>query len=271
VLADLGYAHRGTPHTDVDYAVHHHVEPVHKLGALPIEIHHELAPQRSPFRIDYAGLWERAAVGTVAGVDVPVLAPEDLLLHLCTHVSYNHRFLVPLLAVYDVVAVCRRFTTLDWSVLIGIANRDGRAPFVYATLQLANRLFGLQMPPDVTMLDHSPDDDDAAETARSYVLAAPADVPLGLQAMAERRSAYGRFVAFGRAVFPPRERMRAIYRLGNRSWLPYVYYVWRPLDLLLRRGAEIVGWAAGHPATQAAREREALRRRLHQWAERFHL
>jgi len=64
-------------------------------GGAMVELHWTLVTPLCGARIDeheLAGLWERSVPATIAGAPSRALAAEDLLLHLCMHVSVHHRF-----------------------------------------------------------------------------------------------------------------------------------------------------------------------------------
>jgi hypothetical protein len=84
LLRDRGY------HCDVDLPTeesrdrfeHDQKEYAFVSGLLCIEPHWSLTARRYPFRIDYPGLWERAAVHELGGTQVRTFSPLDMLLIL---------------------------------------------------------------------------------------------------------------------------------------------------------------------------------------------
>ena len=63
-----------------------------KDARVPIDMHWNLDLSIANLPIDVDGVWERATSGMLAGVGVYALSPEDLLLHLCTHLAFHHHF-----------------------------------------------------------------------------------------------------------------------------------------------------------------------------------
>ena len=148
-LMTLGYRYAAGTKA-IDYSRLHHLRPVSRAGSVNVEVHHDLAPERAPFEHDIVGLWDRSTRTRVGDVDLPHLAPDDLLLHVCTHAAYNDEFRLGLPAVCDVDVVVRRLGhKLDWARLIQTANSDGRSGFVYATLRLSRELLETPISEDV--------------------------------------------------------------------------------------------------------------------------
>src|SRR4030095_1722650 len=95
---------------------------------IPAELHWRLDPPGFPFRVDVEALWRRAVPTRVADVDVLGLAPEDLILHLCTHVC-RHRFRSGLIALCDIAAVTAYYgDRIDWPRLEARAAAWGGGP-----------------------------------------------------------------------------------------------------------------------------------------------
>ena len=124
-LKALGYRYAARTEA-IDYSRLHHLRPVSRTGAVDIEVHHDLAPDGAPFEHDMVGLWDRSTCTRVGDLDLPHLAPDDLLLHVCTHAAYNDEFRLGLPAVCDVDTVVRRLRhKLDWAQLIQTMKLTG--------------------------------------------------------------------------------------------------------------------------------------------------
>jgi len=96
VLAGMGYAPQYFGVEQVDYAQHHHLRPMARPDGIRVEIHWTIARPVGPAEVDLEGIWERAQPAKIAGVQALVLSPEDLILHLCLHTSFTHKFRVGL-------------------------------------------------------------------------------------------------------------------------------------------------------------------------------
>ena len=69
-----------------------------------------------------------------------------------------------------------------------------------------------------------------------------------------------------RGLFPPPETLQRIYGLRPGKKAQFLYYLVRPLDLLLRRGREVFGLIIGSRHSKPAREKERHRRMIRAWA-----
>ena len=92
VVEELGYAPLTAYHARsraLPYSWHH-LPRFLKGGAPPVEIHWHIVSPDSTLSVDVRDLWDRAVPARIAGVEVLVFSPEDLLLHLCVHATYQH-------------------------------------------------------------------------------------------------------------------------------------------------------------------------------------
>lgn len=117
-----------------------------------VELHRALG-QPSRYRVDDAGLWERAVslarYGAQSwGAARRALSPEDTVLHLCLHQS-NHMFdEVDLRAVVDCDAVVRTWNP-DWETIVARAARWGVATALHLTARTAKALMATPIPDTV--------------------------------------------------------------------------------------------------------------------------
>ena len=265
-LKTLGYRHTARS-AAMDYSGHHHLRPLSKTGSVDIEVHHDLAPEGAPFEHDVIGLWDRSTRTRVGDLDLRHPAPDDLLLNVCTHAAYNDEFRFGLPAACDIDAVVHRLGhQLDWARLAQTANSDGRSRFVYAALCLTRVLLETPISEDVlASLDHDRADDEVVEEAVVYVLSTADEVPATLKSMGEATTAGAKLKTLWRGLFPPPETLRRIHRLRPGTKLQFLYYVARPLDLLLRRGRQVLGFVIGSPHARPALEKERCRRMIRAW------
>ena len=155
---------------------------------------------------------------------------------------------------------------LDWARLVRTANSDGRSRFVYVALRLAELLLETPVPESVVAsLDHDPTDDEMVEAA-AYVLSVADELPTTLKSMQEVPTAGAKLKELWRGLFPPPKTLQRIYGLSPGNKVQFLYYVVRPLDLLLRQGREIFGLIIGSPHSKPALEKERRRRMIREWA-----
>src|SRR5262249_25573145 len=108
-----------------------------------VEVHWNIVGGSHGVEVEASGLWERSRPAQVLGVDVAVLAPEDLLLHLCVHAVVLHRFAIQLRDVYDLAGTVRRYRNeMDWAAFADRAAQYGLGKGCYLCLELARQMFG---------------------------------------------------------------------------------------------------------------------------------
>jgi hypothetical protein len=248
-----------------------HIAPLQRKGSIEIEIHYAIERPTSPFTIDVDGLWRRAKPVAVEGAAAWVLSAEDLLLHLCLHASYHHRWdRSPLKGLIDVMAVADRCEgELDWNALAKRAKAWGADRFVYCALRLARDLLDAPIPP-IALQPLGPDagDEDVIRLVRHFIITPPVNLPSAYKELRGTRGLRDRLAWLTRNTFLPPDRLRRLYSLRAGSWLVYPYYVVRPFDLLIRRGLLLARMALRTPAMRPTLERERGRDRINEWVDR---
>src|SRR5262245_4321899 len=89
--------------------------------------------------------WSRLGRVSLAGVDVPCLAPEDLLFVLALH-GCKHRW-EALKWIVDIAELVRTHADLDWRAVGAHATRCGAERMVALGLVLASELLDVHLPP----------------------------------------------------------------------------------------------------------------------------
>ena len=94
ILGNLGYSAGYDYRIEDELAVNHHLPPMKGPRQLTIEVHWTIvdAPHFAALEEkEIAKTWEtRKGCGYCAGASVFMLAPEDLVLHLCVHFTMQH-------------------------------------------------------------------------------------------------------------------------------------------------------------------------------------
>jgi hypothetical protein len=249
-----------------------HLAALEKPDAEAIEVHYDIERPTSPFRIDTEALWARARTVRVNGVQAWALSDEDLLLHLCMHASYHHRFdRAALKGLLDVATLLsRRGQSLDWNRVVTTANEWGAGSFVYCTLMLAGSILRAEVPPRaMTELVHEPLDDQMTVVAARYILTPQVELPAGVLEITRQKSMLERLSMLLKNVFLPREQLRQMYRLTPGSWLVYPFYIVRLIDLIARRGGIMLRIALHNRRVQPTLDREEDRREIERWVNRM--
>lgn len=208
-----------------------------------VELHWKLVPPPVGRTLPFEAVWCRRGSFQLAGTSIPVPAPEDLLLALCLH-GTKHRW-ERLIWVYDVAQILYRHPALDWAAVLKRAHALQARRSVLLGLWLAHDIFTITLPPIVR--DH------LTNCVESRCLGT--DIRNTLyrgrrpsQKVWERyhfylhiqpsRKLWAHCVA--RTCFVPRVRDWSLFRLPDRLFM--LYYVLRPLRLLVKYGAKLVAW-----------------------------
>lgn len=179
VFEGLGYASMEAFRVEQVRTRSQHLPTFTRSGAVPVEIHWDLERPTSPFTVDLEGLWQRALPEKLVGVDIQVLAPEDLLLHTCLHAAYHHRFVVSLKVFTDIDRILRRYgQDLDWEGLAVRAVQWSASRPLHLCLLLARELMGAMVPEDaLRSLEPSDFDPGLTDAAREQVQVYSEDQP----------------------------------------------------------------------------------------------
>ncbi len=209
----------------------HHFGYRHPADGLYIEVHWNLVSPDVPIHIDAEDLWSRSRPTTLAKAPVFVLAPEDLLLHLCVHAA-GHTFTMGLRGICDLAwTIHRHAADFDWSSLEQRAHTWRADRSVYVALDLAREF--LQAPvPDALFRALRPQD-----AEMSYVTIARqqlfASVESPEQALADgsglvefwmEGTLRGKLQRLREHFFPPREAMAIAYPASPHSLQIWLYY-----------------------------------------------
>jgi hypothetical protein len=156
IIRDLGYSPRlENVRPETYYRNHHHHLPPYlsEDKLVHLDIHNNLIPKSITNSIDLSRVWSRAHRVVIAGTDAMTLCPEDMLLHLCLHVSLADTFLGKLKGLCDISQIIRRYkTNLDWDQILSESIEFRIENYMYYTLWIVKKLLSNEIPDEV--LDH---------------------------------------------------------------------------------------------------------------------
>ncbi|MFO7676093.1 MAG: nucleotidyltransferase family protein [bacterium] len=199
---------------------------------LAVDLHWAIERPTGPFRVAAAGLWDRARPAAIAGVEVLALSPEDLLLHLCLHLSHRHGLAVPYV-LCDVAETVHRFRgELDWPRFARRAREWGATRYTGLVLGLARDLLGAEVPGDVfEQLVPGGIEPRVLEVARETVLARSDYRPPGSLAGRRGAGSLGGLVRLvWKHVFLSRDAMAVKYPASRTARHLYRFYALRLRD-----------------------------------------
>ena len=244
---------------EAELATNHDLPMFLSPDGLHLEVHWTLERPTSPFAIDLEGVWWRAQRAVIAGTDTSVLSPEDLLLHLCLHACFHHRFAMGLQPLCDIAATLEHYgEAVDWGQLVQRARQWRVQRGVYLVFRLARDLLCASVPDQVLeTLDPGDLAPGLAEWAREEVfrreprrVAMTENVARVLTAQTLR----SKMALLVEHLFPSREFMATRYPVSSSRWLP-VYYLVRVWDLVKRYGCTVWRHWRGDEDAVATHER----------------
>lgn len=110
---------------------------------LEVELHWRVLSRHFPTGFDLETVWDRRSTTTVAGTEIPTLAPEDRVLTCCVHGS-RHRW-ERLHWSYD-VAIALTDQSVDWDVILERARRHNCRRLHLLGLAVADWLYDVPLP-----------------------------------------------------------------------------------------------------------------------------
>jgi hypothetical protein len=234
ILLDMGVGQQQSENTESRRRQILHLAQV-TIRDLLVELHWTITLPIGPVKVDSTGLWDRARPVMIAGVEVLALSPEDLLLHLCLHVCYQHFLEEGLRSFCDIAETIHRFQgEIDWPQVAARAREWGASRYVGLALHLARSMLGAGVP-DAVLEQLVPGglDQRILEAARESVLARtgysqwmPKFDLLGAESFGDKAR------LLWQRVFLTRGEMAAIYPASRDSRHLYRYYVLRLRDVI---------------------------------------
>jgi hypothetical protein len=145
ILRGLGYRLFHPDEEDYDYAFRGELQFIRRNRiSMLVELHWDTINSRSlraRTRLERKDFCKPRVMVRIEGENVPMLAPEDLLLSLCVHMAYNHQY-DKLLGICDVLQLCRRHALgFDFDYLRRKIQELGINMAVYYGLFLSQALF----------------------------------------------------------------------------------------------------------------------------------
>ncbi len=235
VLKGLGYVQSGRSLNTCEYR--------NSNGVL-VDVHWDVVDLRESFlKIDIEEIWQRCHKVDFDGADALVLSPEDLILHLCTHLSYGHYFFdIGLSHFCDIhYALWEHGRSIDWDTIAANARRYGIGRFLYAALSLAKKALPVDVPVEVLDLLRS----ECSRSQLEWLEGKNVAEIIGFQLQSLHTPAARVFwidgirnkIRFLRtALFPGRQKIAMRYSLDPSSRSVYCYYFVRPAELVRKFG-----------------------------------
>lgn len=247
-----------------------HVPPMEKSGSPLVELHWTLLEEDEPFTINADALWKRVIPAQIANMDALALGVEDLVLHLCLHLTYQHYLQLGLRGLQDIAMVIHKFQAqIDWDKLVEIAKSWGSERVTALTLKLVETQLNVPIPPEV-LASLLPEgiDPDLLEKARLQLfdrLRLNDHFTPDLLELSAQNNLISKVKIGLRRVFIPRLALARTYNVPPNS-PKIVYFYWIRVKYLLRNyGKTVLSLQRGEAGTQPARQKAEISKSLHAW------
>jgi hypothetical protein len=244
LFTDKGYRVEGKAVVPEDvFSVQQHYPPLTGKNGLSIEVHWTLTQPDLNDRIEIKSIWHRTRPCMVANVDVLVLSPEDLILHLCIHAALHHGLGGQLRSLFDISRTIRFYTDdINWRFLSDLARLWGAERSVYLVLALAGRYAGIPVPEDF-MADIRPENSvsEIFEIAETFLFnRSPIAIPRRVARLWEEKDFLRKCRYLLSRFFLPRIEIAVHYGVPSDSIKVYLYYFVRWRDIFRRHLRNVV-------------------------------
>ena len=127
---------------------HHHLAPYMAPDRfLTVELHHHVVSPLRAVKIPIDEFWRRAQPAQIASASALVLAPEDLLLSTCVHLSLGKCFAGVLRDLCDIAETLALYRgVMNWDHLVRRARAYQAEKCLYYSLWLAQSLTQVRLP-----------------------------------------------------------------------------------------------------------------------------
>jgi hypothetical protein len=247
-----------------------------KDKGIGFELHWNIENTPNPFTLNIDEIWERAQSAGIPGVQALILSPEDLILYLCLHTSYHHKFyqdLITLKQICDISESIRYYQSVfDWLKFTNLAQRYGLSKPVYCSLYITESLLSTGIPLDIIdnlrLKSFNTEYTDFIIRERIF---AKNPFPAGIVKSFSGLSMSEKIKAFIKTVFLSPSDMAKRYYLSPKSPKVYLYYISRIYHLFFDYGGVLMKLFARHPRTISELRKEIMvskrQAEINQWLE----
>jgi len=265
-LKSLGYELRGG--RDWYLEEHYHIAYTPPQNGPSLEIHWHVIANGSPFSINIEDVWQRMRPGIIAGHAVSLFSPEDVVLYLCLHASYQHGFGGGLLAFYDIAQILRQTGDhFDWELVLRLARAWRVEKCAAIALHLTQEWLGAPIPAAaLDQLCESSMREEKAAMAATLTLRR-ANMPRDLAKLWGGKGLREKAAAVWRNVFLPRDLLADLYPVAASSPRIYFYYLVHFKNLCRRYGPTVWQLLRKDPKMIKRMQEENQGDLLHDWLE----
>lgn len=248
-----------------------HIPPLQKDRISPVvELHWTILEEDEPFTIDAQAIWKRVKPVRFANLDVFTLGLEDLILHLCIHLTYQHYLSLGLRGLMDIAMVIHKFQNkIDWQNLVAISHAWGSHKVTALTLKLVETLLNIPIPEDVypSLLPEGLDQK-IFENARDHLLnPRHSGIPMtpDLVEMEKHQNLFSRLKIAWNRLFLPRLTLARLYNVPPNSIKIFGCYWKRLVYLVLNYGKTLSRFGNREKDVKTAFQKAGISYALHDW------
>ena len=149
ILAECGYqSQREITEDELTEDMEKHLPPFYsRNGSLMLELHWNIANQENNLSVAIEHLWDQSTIQMVNDLEMNVLCPADLLLHLCIHSIFSHDLEINLKTLCDISLLIEHHgDKLHYDDIILTAKKWELGKSVFLMLELVNNLLCTSIP-----------------------------------------------------------------------------------------------------------------------------
>lgn len=246
-----------------------HIPPVRKAKGPSIELHWHIIEGESPFKIDVNSLWASSIPCVVNNIPSLGLGLEDLILHLCIHLAYQHRFGLGLRSIYDVYEVLRKKANeVNWQNLFSRAKEWHATRCLFLTLDLVRKLFNLNDGSEIFFSGEKLELEKYSQLIIEYMISTPSKnqkLTPDLANLIKERNVLKKILLIIRRIFLPRRTMSRVYNLPQDSLKVFPLYFHRFYFLVKEYYRSYRNVVGGRRETNIDLQNEIIRNKIKGW------
>jgi hypothetical protein len=230
-----------------------------------LEIHGTILEPGKDYSKKHNTFWNNIEKIAPEKNDLMVFKPEELMLHLCIHLSYRDGFNLDLRHYYDIVKVFEYYGgTFNWGSFIRDAQERKWEKGVYLVLKITEKIFEINFPCIVESLNY-----ETKENKADFINIA-IDLMWEYDRSSEKHKATTRYFDYLdktitgkikvalRTLFFLKIEVSQMYSLKTHSPKIYFYYVLRLFQLLKKHKSNLLKIGSDHSFAEYLHKRAIL-------------
>jgi hypothetical protein len=250
-----------------------YLPPFIKNGAFPIDVHLTVEKPNEYFTLNIEEIWENANFVTLDNARLMILSKEDMILHLCLHASFLHKFRFGLRALCDISETINKYQNeINWEVLLRRATEWKIVKYIYLTLMLVRDLLDSPVPNHVLeKMRPQGFDLQITELAKEQIFRYRNSVAESTPFSANLAQLFGsnsfkeKLFLVLKTIFPPPKFIAQKYSLPLGSLKVYLYYPIRMKDVIFRYSRSAWGLISHDKTMTYLAQCELDQNRLDDW------